>query len=256
MRSSRPARWCRATTRRSCSPMRAWCSSRTCSPAASAADLQPRRHLAEMRARRRQAQRPGECRLHRPPPHLLRDAGQFLLRRLLQGPRHRARLEPGDARIRPAGGPAAGHRLCRGRRGGGALAENCGPAGEPHPAHPDLGQFLGDGRHRPLRPLLGNLLRPWRPYSRRPARQPGRGRRPVHRDLEPGLHAVRAGDAGGAHFAAQPLHRHRHGAGAARRRAAGQARQLRHRPDAGADPGVRRGLRRGRGRARTPSRTG
>ena len=60
--------------------------------------------------------------------HLLRDAGQFLLRRLFQGPRHRARLEPGDARIRPAGGPAAGHRLCRGRRGGGALAEDRGPA--------------------------------------------------------------------------------------------------------------------------------
>ena len=47
---------------------------------------QPRRHVAEMRARRRQAQRPRQCRLHRPAPHLLRDARQLLLRRLLQGP--------------------------------------------------------------------------------------------------------------------------------------------------------------------------
>ena len=33
----------------------------------------------------------------------------------------------------------------------------------------DLRQFLGDGRHRPLRPLLGDLLRPRRPHRRRPA---------------------------------------------------------------------------------------
>jgi alanyl-tRNA synthetase len=46
----------------------------------------PARHdLAEMRARRRQAQRPRQCRLHRAPPHLLRDARQLLVRRLLQG---------------------------------------------------------------------------------------------------------------------------------------------------------------------------
>ena len=46
--------------------------------------------LAEMRARRRQAQRPRQCRLHRAPPHLLRDARQFLVRRLFQGARDRA----------------------------------------------------------------------------------------------------------------------------------------------------------------------
>src|SRR5580700_4474417 len=49
-------------------------------------------HGAEMRARRRQAQRPRQCRLYGAPPHLLRDAREFLVRRLLQGPRHRARL--------------------------------------------------------------------------------------------------------------------------------------------------------------------
>ena len=44
-----------------------------------------RDHLAEMRPRRRQAQRPRQCRLHRAASHLLRDARQFLVRRLLQG---------------------------------------------------------------------------------------------------------------------------------------------------------------------------
>ena len=48
--------------------------------------------VAEVRARRRQAQRPRERRLHRAAPHLLRDAGELLLRRLLQGGRDRLRL--------------------------------------------------------------------------------------------------------------------------------------------------------------------
>ena len=71
----------------------------------------PRHDLAEVRARRRQAQRPRECRLHRAPSHLLRDAGQLLVRRLLQGAGDRARLEPDHQGVRPAQGPAAGHRV-------------------------------------------------------------------------------------------------------------------------------------------------
>ena len=68
----------------------------------------------------------------------------------------------------------------------------------------------------------------------------GRGRRPVHRDLEPRLHAVRAVRGRQPRAAAAAVDRHRHGAGADRRGAAGQARQLRHRPDAGADRGLGR----------------
>ena len=60
------------------------------------ARLHARYHLAEMRARRRQAQRSGERRLHQSPPHVLRDAGQFQLRRLLQERRHRLRVGAGD----------------------------------------------------------------------------------------------------------------------------------------------------------------
>ena len=57
--------------------------------------------LAEMRPRRRQAQRSRQCRLHRAPPHLLRDARQFLVRRLFQGSGDRARLEPADQGVGP-----------------------------------------------------------------------------------------------------------------------------------------------------------
>ena len=90
----------------------------------------------------------------------------------------------------------------------------------------------------------------------RPSRQPGRGRRPLHRDLEPRLHAVRAGDEGGARAAAASVDRHRHGAGAHRRGAAGRARQLRHRPVPRADPRLGGGDRRqgGRQEPREPPR--
>ena len=59
-----------------------------------------RHQLAEVRARRRQAQRPGERRPHRAPPHLLRDAGQLLVRRLLQARRDRLRLRAADQGLR------------------------------------------------------------------------------------------------------------------------------------------------------------
>ena len=101
---------------------------------------------------------------------------------------------------------------------------------EPGHPDPDLGQFLADGRHRPLRPLLGDLLRPRPRGPGRPARQPGRGRRPLRRDLEPRLHAVRADRARPAGAPAQALDRHRHGARADRGGPPGPARQLRHRP--------------------------
>ena len=67
---------------------------------------QPRRHVAEMRARRRQAQRPRQCRLHGAASHLLRDARQLLVRRLLQGARDRARVESGHQGVRASQGEA------------------------------------------------------------------------------------------------------------------------------------------------------
>ena len=95
----------------------------------------------------------------------------------------------------------------------------------------------------PCGPCSRDLLRPRPVDPRRPARLAGRGRRPVRRDLEPGVHAVRGRPAGHARRAAAALDRHRHGAGAHRRDPAGQARQLRHRHLPRADPGERRGHR-------------
>ena len=142
----------------------------------------------------------------------------------------RARLEPGDQGVRPAGGPAADHGLRRGRRGVRAVAQDRRAAREPDHPHPHLGQFLGDGRHRAVRAVLGDLLRPRARGAGRPAGQPRRGRRPLHRDLEPRVHAVRADRSRPARAAAPALDRHRHGPRAHRRGAPGPARQLRHRP--------------------------
>ena len=54
--------------------------------------------------------------------------------------------------------------------------------------------------------------------------------RPLARDLEPRVHAVRPRRVGHAQAAARALRRHRHGPGARHRRRAGQALELRHRP--------------------------
>jgi alanyl-tRNA synthetase len=71
----------------------------------------------EMRPRRRQAQRSRQCRLHRAPPHLLRDARQFLVRRLFQGTGDPPRLDAAHEGVGPARGQAHRHRLSHRRRG-------------------------------------------------------------------------------------------------------------------------------------------
>ena len=63
-------------------------------------------------------------------------------------------------------------RLYRRRSGLRPVEEDRRPAREQDHPHRRRRQFLADGRHRPLRPVLGNLLRPWRRTFRaaRPAR--------------------------------------------------------------------------------------
>ena len=70
-------------------------------PRAREARLHARRLVPEVRARRRQAQRPRERGRDRAPPHLLRDARQLLVRRLLQEGGDRLRLGVPDRRPRP-----------------------------------------------------------------------------------------------------------------------------------------------------------
>ena len=135
--------------------------------------LHPRRHRPEVHAGQRQAQRPRERRPVAAPPHLLRDARQLLVRRLLQAGRDRAGLAAADRRLGAGSGAAAGDHLqgrrrrAPRRRGLRALARF--RAGRADRRAGRRGQLLGDGRHRALRPLLGDLRRsrPGRARDRR-----------------------------------------------------------------------------------------
>ena len=81
-------------------------------PGPGAPRLRAGHHGPEVRARRRQAQRPRAGGPHDPASHVLRDAGELLVRRLLQARCDRIRLgvrdQPEVARHRPRA--AAGHR--------------------------------------------------------------------------------------------------------------------------------------------------
>ena len=107
------------------------------------------------------------------------------------------------------------------------LEEDRGLHRRPHHPHPDLRQFLGDGRYRPLRAVLGDFHRSGRAHLGRSAGQPGGGWRPLPRVLESGVHAIRAGDAGAARRIAAALDRHRHGARAHGLGSAGRRKRVR-----------------------------
>ena len=118
--------------------------------------------------------------------------GNFSFGDYFKEPSDPLRLGAADPRLRPAEGQAARHRLPRRRRCRRPLEAGRRPPRRPDHPHRHLRQLLDDGPDRPLRALLGDLLRPRPGDPRRPAGQPRRGRRPLHRDLEPRVHAVRA----------------------------------------------------------------
>ena len=127
---------------------------------------------------------------------------------------------------------------------------------EPDHPHPDLGQFLAHGRYRPVRPVLARSSTTTAPAI--PGGPPGSPDEDGDRFVEIWnlvFMQFEEGPPGTRVAAAAALDRHRHGAGALRRDPAGQARQLRHRHAARADPGQRRGDRAGPGRPASGSAT-
>ena len=162
--SSRLPRWFPAATRRCSSPTPAWSSSRTSSWArTSAPTAAPRR--PKVHARLGQAQRSGERRPLPAASHLLRDARQLLLRRLLQARRDPLRLRLPDEvygldpdrlyfTVHESDDEALHIWL-----------DEIGVPPERVVAHGRQDQLLADGRHRPLRPDRGDPLR-LRPRAR------------------------------------------------------------------------------------------
>ena len=201
------------------------------------------RHLiAKMCSRRWQTQRSRQRGSHRAPPHLLRDAGQLLLRRLFQSRRHRLRLGLAHALAQARPEPHGGHRVRR-RRHAGRRPRRRGPrdleegrrlSRRAHHRHGRQGQLLDDGRDRPAGAVLRDSLLPRRSSRCEPLRRGARARR--HRldgDLEPGVHAVRAAVEGlAADAASQAVDRHRRGSRAHVRGDAGREVELRHRSSA------------------------
>ena len=180
--------------------------------------LPARRHLPKVRARGRQAQRPRQRRLHRAPPHLLRDAGQLLVRRLLQGARHRARLAAGDERTTACRKSASLVTVfAEDDEAHGLWRKIAGLPEERVIRIPTSDNFWAMGETGPCGPCSEIFYDHGPAHRRGPARQRRSGRRPLRRDLEPGVHAVRAGHARRADRPAPPLDRHRHGARAHRR---------------------------------------
>ena len=133
------------------------------------------------------------------------------------------RLGAGDRRLGPRPGAPLRHRLPRGRRGVRPVAQDLGPARGARPALRREGQLLGDGRHRPVRPVQRDLRR-HRPRCAAGRLGGGLGQRALPRDLEPRLHAVRPRGGRRDEAAAQAVGRHRRrpraGGGGARRASA------------------------------------
>ena len=137
-------------------------------------------------------------RQHRPPPHLLRDARQLLVRRLLQGGSDRVRVGAVHAGVRPRSGADLDHRVRgrsrarpRPRRGGDRALARDRRAGRAHRPAAPLGELLAGRADGPVRAVLGALHRPGARLRGR-GRTPRRRHRALPRVLEPRVHAVHA----------------------------------------------------------------
>ena len=135
-----------------------------------------------------------------------------------------------------AAGPADRHRLSYRRRGLGPVEEDRRPARRAHHPHPDQGQFLGDGRQTARAGPARRSSTIMAIIS--PAARPGRPDEDGDRFVEIWnlvFMQYEQEDNEIVRDLPKPVDRHRHGAGADRRGAAGRPRQLRHRHLQGAD---------------------
>ena len=151
-------------------------SSRTCSSAPTSARTCARRRRS-VHPRRRQAQRPRERRLHGAPPHVLRDAGQLSASATTSSATRSVRLGAADRGLQAAGRTSCGRpstptttRPTTSGRTRSACRPSASCASATTRARATRPTTSGDGRHRPVRPVLGDLLRPRPRHRRRPAR--------------------------------------------------------------------------------------
>ncbi len=128
----------------------------------------------EMHPRRRQAQRPRRCRPRHLPPHVLRDARELVVRRLLQEGSHRLGVGTGRRPLeipgRIASTPRSTSPATQATRASSTrrpttiwaalFTKRRARSRHPHRQRQQEGQLLDDGRDRPLRSVLGIACRP------------------------------------------------------------------------------------------------
>ena len=183
--------------------------------------------VAEVRARGRQAQRPRRHRPHQPSLLVLRDARQLQLRRLLQGRGDPVGEGALPRRAAARHEPALGHGPRGRRRSRAHLARRrraSRPTGSSASATTTGGAWATPARAARRRRSSGISAPSYGPDGG-PRDRP----RPLHRDLEPRVHAVRPARRRHARPAAEAEHRHRRGPRAQPARRAGQDVDLGHR---------------------------
>ena len=147
--------------------------------------------VAEVRPRRRQAQRPRRHRPHQPPPRVLRDARQLQLRRLLQGRGHPVGVGARTPRCSGSTATASGSRSTTPTTRPSAIWHDA--VGVPDGAHPAPRRRTTSGRWAtPARAARAREIFCDRGPEFGPDGGPAHGgERALHRDLEPRVHAVR-----------------------------------------------------------------
>ena len=227
MKWCRRRRWCRATIPPCCSPMPAWCSSRTSSPAPRSAPY-PRATTAQKCVRaggkHNDLDNVGYTARHHTFFEMLGNFsfGDYFKEGAIDSPGTCITKDFGLAQ-----GPAAGHRLSDDDEARGAVEEDRRASGRPHHPHRDVDNFWSMGDTGPCGPCSEIFYDHGDSMAGRPAGfspdEDGDRFVEIWNLVFMQFEQVRRGH---APRPAQALDRHRHGAGAHHRRPAGRAQQL------------------------------